>query len=153
MYKCNNSKFSWVTALLLLVLCVAGCVRTGIRVVPVPSPYVLTLSPGDITEIMRIAGFTDAQIGDLGTEVWEGLARSGAVQIQIRGRVEVTFNVNSKNEIFVTSMSRGFHVYNTQTGWAVGSKTQQPSKPQDQESSPREQEPDTREQGSEISDN
>ncbi len=155
MYKCNNSKFSWVTALLLLVLSVTGCVRTGIRVVPVPSRQVLTLSPEDITEIMRMAGFTDAQIGDLGTEVWEGLARSGMVNIQIRGRVEVIFAVDSKTEVSLTSMSRGHHVYNIQTGWATGSssKTQQPQKPQNQESSLVEQEPDFTEQDSKITEN
>jgi hypothetical protein len=147
MYKYYNLKLFWVTTLLLLVLTVTGCERSGIRVVPVPSNQILTLSPEDITEIMRMAGFTDAQIADLGTEVWAGLARSGMVQIRIRGRVEVIFTVNSKTEVSFTSMTRGYHEYNINTGWVnnAGKAVKQPSKSRNQEPSQQEQEPDTTE--------
>jgi hypothetical protein len=107
-----------VLASLLMSIGIAGCIRSGIQVVAVPSTDVLTLGPEDVIQIMQRAGFTDEQIKDHGTKVWEGLAKSGRVQITIRGRTEVIFGVN-KDDVIITSLTRGLFIYNSKTGWAT----------------------------------
>jgi hypothetical protein len=119
----HRSKIFDITILssLLLALCIAGCIRTGMRVVPVSANNVLILSADDIIQIMQRSGFTDDQIVDLGPEVQRNLATYGGAQITIRGRMEVIFAIDG-NDIFISTLTRGSFVYNIKTGWVTGKK-------------------------------
>jgi hypothetical protein len=102
---------------LLLLITLGGCFRSGIHVVPVPNQHVLTLNANEIVEILRAAGFSDSQIDEYGWSVREGLAKSGAVRILIDKKVEAGFAIRGE-EVYISTRSRGYFIYNINTGWA-----------------------------------
>ena len=107
-------------SLLILALGVGGCVRRGgIQVIPLNSRSVLDLSADDVVEIMRAAGFSDEQIIELGTEVHDALAQTGAVQIEIGRKAEAIFAVKDE-DIYISTRLRGLFIYNINTGWVTG---------------------------------
>lgn len=123
-----NSRCSSVaimlTLLMLLALALVGCARgtTGIQVIPLSSRSVLELSPDDVVEIMRRAGFSDRQILEYGTDLRNGLAESGAVQIKIGRKVEAVFaiNLNEGNCVYISTRLRGSFIYDVDSGWIGG---------------------------------
>ncbi|MBN2180543.1 MAG: hypothetical protein JW715_01420 [Sedimentisphaerales bacterium] len=112
-----------ITAVLLLSTAFGlfGCSRfqRGIRVIPLPNQDVLELSGANIVELMRGTGFSDDQIAQYGADVQGGLARSGRVQIDVNGRAEVIFAVQSR-DVYIGTKLRGIFVYNVDTGWSRG---------------------------------
>jgi hypothetical protein len=109
-----NSRNSSVTIMLLLlallVFGVVGCARnTGIRVIPLSNRSVLALSPDDVVVVMRRAGFSDSQILEYGTDLRNGIAESGAVQIKIGKKVEAVFaiNLNDGDCVYISTRLRG----------------------------------------------
>jgi hypothetical protein len=125
-----NSRISSVTIVLtllaLLVIGVVGCARSaeGIRIVPLSNRHVLALSPDDVVTVMRRAGFSDGQILEYGTDLRNGLAESGAVQVKIGKKVEVVFavNLNDGNCVYISTRLRGNFIYNVDSGWVGGSR-------------------------------
>jgi len=123
-----NSRYSSVTIMLtllaLLALGAVGCARNsmGIRVIALSNRDVLDLSPNDVVELMRRAGFSDNQVLEYGTDLRNGLATSGAVQIKIGKKVEAVFAVNLSDGdcVFISTRLRGNFIYNVDTGWLVG---------------------------------
>ena len=123
-----NSRYSSVTIMLtllaLLALGVVGCARdsAGIRVVPMSNRNVLALSSNDVVEVMRRSGFSDKQILEYGTDLRNGLAESGAVQIKIGKKVEAVFaiNLNDGDCVFISTRLRGNFIYNVDSGWLGG---------------------------------
>jgi hypothetical protein len=120
----HNLKFQKVIILLmlsLLSLSIVGCSQSerDIRIVPISNQYVLALSADDIVQVMRRAGFSDMQIWEHGTALREGLARSGAVQIRMNGRVEAIFAING-SDVYISTGTRGYFIYNVNTGWVTG---------------------------------
>jgi hypothetical protein len=116
-----------VMLLALLVLGVAGCTRPisrGIQVVPMSNRHVLALSADDVVQIMRRAGFSDTQILEYGTDLRNGLAESGAVQIKIGRKVEAVFavNLNDGNCVYISTRLRGNFIYNVDSGWIGGGR-------------------------------
>jgi len=114
-----------LTLLLLLALGVIGCGgtrRSGIQVIPLSSRSVLELNADDVVRIMRRAGFSDQQILDYGTDLRDGLAQSGAVQVKIGKKVEAVFAINLDHGpcVYITTRLRGSFIYNVQKGWAGG---------------------------------
>jgi len=109
----------WLLA--LLASGVAGCARTRgkIEVIPWSNRDVLDLSSDDIVQVMRRAGFSDRQILELGTEVRDGLAQSGAVQIKISNKWEVVFAIKG-DYVYVSTRLRGNFIYSVKTGWVSG---------------------------------
>ena len=101
---------------LLLLITLGGCLRSGIHVVPVPNQYILTLNANEVVQIMRASGFTDEQIYEFGPSVRDGLAKSGAVRILIDNKVEAGFAARGE-EIYISTRSRGYFIYNINTGW------------------------------------
>ena len=110
-----------LTLLALLALGIGGCSRssTGIRVIPLSNRSVLALSPDDVVEIMRRAGFSDRQILEYGTDLRNGLAESGAVQIKIGKKVEAVFaiNLSESNCVYISTRLRGNFIYDVDAGW------------------------------------
>ena len=119
----RNLKFQKVIILLMLSLLslgIVGCMQSGgIQVIPIASQHVLQLSANDVVEVMRRAGFTDMQIWEHGMTLREGLARSGAVQIRINGKIEAVFGIRG-SDVYINTLTRGYHVYNVNTGWVSG---------------------------------
>ena len=123
-----NSRYSSVTIMLtllaLLALGAVGCARdsTGIRVVPMSNRNVLALSSDDVVEVMKRSGFSDNQILEYGTDLRNGLAESGAVQIKIGKKVEAVFaiNLNDGDCVFISTRLRGNFIYNVDSGWLGG---------------------------------
>ena len=113
-----------VIGLLLLMLLAFGLVgcgyqNTGIQVIPVSNREVLALNSDDVVQIMRRAGFSDNQIMQYGTDIRNGLAQSGAVEIRINKKVEAVFAVNG-DSIYISTRLRGNFIYNMRTGWVGG---------------------------------
>lgn len=122
-----NSRISSVAILLillaLLALGVGGCVRsTGIRIIPLSNRKVLALSPDDVVVVMRRAGFSDEQILEYGTDLRNGLAESGAVQIKIGKKAEAVFAINLDDGdcVYISTRLRGHFIYNVDSGWVGG---------------------------------
>ena len=125
-YNSRNSSLTiMLTLLVLLALGAVGCARnsTGIRVVALSNRDVLALSPEDVVEVMRRSGFSDNQVLEYGTDLRNGLAESGAVQIKIGKKVEAVFavNLNDGDCVFISTRLRGNFIYNVDTGW-LGSR-------------------------------
>lgn len=89
---------------------------SGFKVVPVPNQSKLVLRMDEIEQILKKAGFSDSQIQQYGTSILDGLANAGAVRILIDDKVEAGFAVRD-DEVFVSSRSKGYFVYNIKTGW------------------------------------
>ena len=124
-YNLKNSSLKIMFMLLaLLALGAAGCSRqsTGIRVIPLSNRSILALSPDDVIEVMRRAGFSDKQVLEYGMDLRDGLAESGAVQIKIGKKVEAVFaiNLNDGNNVFISTRLRGNFIYNVDSGWVGG---------------------------------
>ena len=123
-----NSKSSSATTMLMLVVLlvfgVVGCSRTtsGIRLIPLSNRSVLALNPDDVVAVMRRAGFSDKQILEYGTDLRNGLAESGAVQIKIGKKVEAVFavNLNEGDCVYISTRLRGNFIYNVDSGWVGG---------------------------------
>jgi hypothetical protein len=117
-----NSVTIMLTLLTILALGVGGCARSNtgrIRVIPLSNRSVLALSPDDVVEVMRRAGFSDNQILEYGTDLRNGLAESGAVQIKIGKKVEAVFatNLNDGNRVYISTRLRGNFIYDVDAGW------------------------------------
>jgi hypothetical protein len=119
-------KSSEVIGLLLLMLLafgLTGCAyqNTGIQIIPVSNREVLALNADDVVQIMRRSGFSDNQIMQYGTDMRNGLAQSGAVEIRINKKVEAVFAVNG-DSIYISTRLRGNFIYNIRTGWVGGGR-------------------------------
>ena len=127
-YNLRNSRVTIMLMLLaLLALGAVGCARhsTGIRVVALSNRDVLALNPNDVVEVMRRSGFSDSQILEYGTDLRNGLAESGAVQVKIGKKVEAVFavNLNEGDCVFISTRLRGNFIYNVDSGWLGGSSS------------------------------
>jgi len=121
-----NSRISSVmiilTLLALVALGIGGCAHsseTGIRVIPLSNRSVLALNPDDVVEVMKRAGFSNNQILEYGTDLRNGLAESGAVQIKIGKKVEAVFaiNLDEGNCVYISTRLRGNFIYDVDAGW------------------------------------
>ena len=114
-----------LTLLTLVVLGIGGCSGSnrGIQVIPLSNRSVLALSPDNVVQVMRRAGFSDAQILEYGMDLRNGLAESGAVQIKIGKKVEAVFaaNLSESNCVYISTRLRGNFIYDVDSGW-VGKK-------------------------------
>lgn len=124
-YNSRNSSLAIMfTLLALLALGTVGCARnsTGIRVIPMSNRNVLALSPDDVIEVMRRAGFSNKQILEHGTDMRNGLAESGAVQIKIGKKVEAVFAINltEGDYVYISTRLRGNFIYKVGSGWIGG---------------------------------
>lgn len=108
--------------LALLALGVVGCGHTGIQVIPLSNRHILALSADDVVQVMRGAGFSDRQIMAYGTDLRNGLAQYGAVQIKVNNKLEAVFAINLDRGdcVYISTRLRGNFIYNLKTGWVGG---------------------------------
>ena len=122
-HKSKNGGVMVALAMLtLLAMGVVGCGSTGIQVIPLSNRHVLALSADDVVQVMRGAGFSDRQILAYGTDLRNGLAQYGAVQIKVNNKLEAVFAVNldSGDCVYISTRLRGNFIYNLKTGWIGG---------------------------------
>ena len=112
----NNSKSSGLIVLLLLVLSFSGCTKSGIQIITVPNQDVLLLNADQIIQILGRTGFSQIQIIEYGPTIREGLARSGRIEVKVNGKTEAAFAIKG-DEVYISSLSRGYFIYNINTGW------------------------------------
>jgi len=99
----------------LTVLGTAGCAGSGAQVVALNNTEVAALTADDVVRIMRRAGFSDQQVLDLGTDLRNTLASSGAAQIRVGEKVESIFAVSGR-WLHASSRSRGSFIYDLEKG-------------------------------------
>ena len=122
-HKSKNGGVMVALAMLtLLAMGVVGCGSTGIQVIPLSNRHVLALSADDVVQVMRGAGFSDRQILAYGTDLRNGLAQYGAVQIKVNNKLEAVFAVNLDRGdcVYISTRLRGNFIYNLKTGWIGG---------------------------------
>ena len=96
---------------LLLALALPGCANNpNGQVIALPNQQVADLDADDVARVMRRAGFADQQILELGAELRNSLAASGAAQIRIHDKVEAIFAVDGRY-LHVASRRRGSFIY------------------------------------------
>ena len=125
LWKCLLSGSGCAIALLILILNLSGCAlgvrqddkpKTDARVIALSNNGdVVALSANDIVSVMRKAGFSNEQTLELGTDLRNALASSGAAQIQVGKVVETIFAVRG-NYLHVSSYRRGSFIFNSETG-------------------------------------
>lgn len=92
------------------LLGMVGCAHNQAQVIPVSNREVAALSAEDIARVMLRAGFSDEQILELGTDLRNELARSGAAQIDVGDKVESIFAVDG-DYVYVSSRLKGSFIY------------------------------------------
>lgn len=137
----KSSKILHFTLRILLCF-MAGCASTRANksefaVIPISNQHVAQLSADDVVRVMRRAGFSDEQIIELGTQLRDGLLRSGAVQISRNKIVESIFAVKD-NKVHIFARLRGNFIYDLQQGnfviFASPSPQSQPKQSQPKQS-------------------
>ena len=97
----------------MLVLCAcSGAGRT--QVTRLPNGGTMNLAPDDVIRLMQRTGFSDDQIVQIGPDLYEGLAQTGAVQIRVGPKVEAIFLVDGQC-VIGTSRKTGHVTYDTET--------------------------------------
>lgn len=81
-----------------------------LRVVAKSNREVARLSPDDIVCIMQRVGFSDDQILDLGTDLYNALSLSGGAEVYYGKGMEMIFAINN-HQVQIQSRSRGTFVY------------------------------------------
>ena len=82
----------------------------GLRIVARSGREVVRLSPDDMVRIMQRVGFSDDQILELGTDLYNALLLSGAAEVIYGKRTEMLFVVSNR-QVQIQSHSRGTFVY------------------------------------------
>ena len=98
------------SVLTLLTLSVAGCANSRARVISLSNREIAALDADDIVRVMRRAGFSDDQVIDLGPDLRNMLASSGAAKIQVGNKVEAMFSVDG-DSLYASSYRRGSFIY------------------------------------------
>ena len=99
--------------ILVLLAGLMGC--QSLCVIPIENNDQAALNEKDIVFIMRKAGFKDKQILDTGTDVRDGLAQFGSVQIRSEDCTQAIYAVKYPY-IHGTSRDKGSFAYNLETG-------------------------------------
>jgi hypothetical protein len=90
----------------------------GLRVMARSNREVAKLSPKDIVRVMQRVGFSDEQILELGTDLYNALLLSGGAEVYYGKRLEMMFAVN-RQQVHIQSSSRGTFVYDIAAGQFV----------------------------------
>ena len=121
---------------MLAVMGLCGCASMNSddhgRVLETPGQELVDLSPDDVARIMLRAGFTHDQILDLGPDLRDALAGSGAAGIRMGEWTEAMVSVSGQR-VYVSTRRRGSFVYQPEAGAQTQPQPQtQPSAPSTQ---------------------
>jgi len=95
--------------------------QQGLYIVARSGREVAKLRPDDIVRIMQRVGFSDDQILDLGTDLYNALLLSGAADVYYGKSHEMIFAVNNQ-QVQIQSRSRGSFLYDVANGrFVIGS--------------------------------
>jgi hypothetical protein len=95
--------------------------KEGLRVVAKSNKEVARLSSDDVVRIMQRVGFSDDQILDLGTDLYNALLLSGGADVYYGKSLEMIFAVNAQ-QVQIQSRSRGSFLYDVAKGrFLIGS--------------------------------
>ena len=98
-------------ALLAVVATLGGCEQPPqMQVISVPNQDIAPLEADDVVVTMRRAGFSDQEIIELGPEVRNTLASTGAAMIRVGDKVKAIFAVDG-NFLHVSTRARGSFIY------------------------------------------
>jgi len=114
-FKAAATDALFIILLSSAMLAMAGCAVTEPQVLPISNREVAAVSAEYVVQVMLRAGFSDEQILQLGTDLRNELARSGAAQISVGDKVEATFAVQG-DYVYVTTYKRGSFIYEMKTG-------------------------------------
>jgi hypothetical protein len=81
-----------------------------LRIVARSGHEVVRLTPDDVVRIMQRVGFSDDQILELGTDLYNALLLSGAAEVFYGKHTEMIFIVSNR-QVQIQSHSRGSFVY------------------------------------------
>jgi hypothetical protein len=84
--------------------------KEGLRIVAKSGREVARLNPDDIVRIMQRVGFSDDQIVELGTDLYNALLLSGRAEAYYGRDLEMIFVVNAQ-QVQIQSRSRGTFLY------------------------------------------
>ena len=108
----------------VLGILACGCAHTGggyfedMLVFPMTNDEVAELSAHDIVVIMRRAGFSDQQILDLGTDLRNNLATTGAAKVRTGQLVEAVYAIKGKY-VHAASRRKGNFTYDLDKGHLI----------------------------------
>ena len=91
--------------------------KNNIKIHPIPNQDVLSLNADQMAEILNKIGFTKAQIDEHSPAIRDALSNAGRVRIMIDDVVEASLGVKG-DEVFISSRTNGFGIYNINTGLA-----------------------------------
>lgn len=114
-FKAAATDALFIILLSSAMLAMASCAVTEPQVLPMSNREVAALNAENVVQVMLRAGFSDEQILQLGTDLRNELARSGAAQISVGDKVEATFAVRG-DYVYVTAYKRGSFIYEMKTG-------------------------------------
>lgn len=89
--------------------------QDGLQIVARSGREVVQLRPDDVVRIMQRVGFSDDQILELGTDLYNALLLSGAADVYYGKRLEMILAVNNQ-QIQIQSRSRGTFLYDVPKG-------------------------------------
>jgi hypothetical protein len=85
----------------------------GLHVVPVSrrGNAVIELRADDVIRILRGMGCSDEQILEIGRDLHDALAGTGAAQIMFGKKVEANMQTGGENQVLISSANRGVFIY------------------------------------------
>lgn len=90
-----------------------------------PNPDVAALTADDVVVVMRQAGFSDAEIVDVGPDLRNALATSGSAHIRSQDKTEAIFAIE-RSYLYVASRRRGSFVYDLEQKLLLGQSAATP---------------------------
>ena len=98
----------------------AGCasMRAARTITPLSNRDNAELTAEQVIDVMRLAGYRDSEIVDLGPYLRDALASSGAARVEMGDRVDAMFVVEF-DRIYVSTHTHGTFIYDLEDGEPV----------------------------------
>jgi hypothetical protein len=112
-----KSEFEHRTVVFCLLA--AACALGGAGCAPEPpkpivdavaAPQQVELTPDDVVNVLRRAGFTNQEILEIGPQVRDAVAASGGVSITFNGKVQAILAAEN-GLLYITAAGRGTYMY------------------------------------------
>ncbi len=94
---------------------VSGCAHQKAYIVPITNSDFAAPDAEDIVRILRYCNFSNEQIIELGKDLRNTLAKSGAAQIRVNEKTVAIFSVHD-SDIYICTSQKGSFIYDLNTG-------------------------------------